>query len=82
MTNFESQQKHLPCHLPETSFGAHLKKQADRGQYPLVYQPGCPEAAGDTNHQESRTEDLEVETNQGGGRLPPEFFGEKDQVTG
>ena len=27
MKNFESQQKHLPCHLPETSFWAHPKNR-------------------------------------------------------
>ena len=54
------------------------QKQTGRGWKLLFCQPVCPEAAGDMNHQESGTEDLEGEIKRGGGRLPSDFTGDEN----
>lgn len=54
------------------------QKQTGRGRYPLFCQCRCPEAAGDTNHQESGTQDLEGVRKGGGGRPPSDFTGEEN----
>ena len=62
--------------LPPTRNRHPRNRQVEAGSFSC--QPVCPEAAGDMNHQESGTEDLEGEIKGRGGRLPCDFTGDEN----